>query len=147
MIRQHVHSRPFGSRLVRAGRQLAGVRGPSGRLVAADDRLPSVEAHLLKRTVVDRQWPLGTTAAAYVEDLRRAVVHPFARLLTYQYRGEDYGSFLAPNDFTPLAPARLSHVFVAYSATYGVIWTGYQASSPDLALPHDGVERLVEHPP
>jgi hypothetical protein len=86
-------------------------------------------------------------AAEYVDDLRRAIGHPAARVFTYRFRGESYAGFLAPNDFTPPAEGREPYVFVAYSATYGVLRTGYQASSLDDALRGDDFENLTEHSP
>lgn len=146
-IRAHVLSRPFDSRPISAGRRLSGVRDRRGRVLEANDELPSVEHHLLLRTVRDEQWPIGTSVEVFLDDLRRAVSHRAASIWTYRYRGEDYAGFVARNGLTPPARKRTAYVFVAYSATFGVLRTGYQLDDEEGWQPRDGVENLFRQRP
>ena len=127
-IVEHVGQAPFASRPVRVDRRLWGLTY-GGQRLGRESRLPSLEAHLLKRVYVERQWPEGTTAEQYVADLHRAVRHPQAELWTYRYRGRPFAAFFAPSH-VQADPCPEKLIFVAYDAGYGTITTGFQANSP-----------------
>ena len=95
--------------------------------------------HLVKRVVAEQQWAFGTTARQCLEDLRPAVRHHI-RLGIYVRQGDSLGVTISrtfevvPEDRLDTVPAR--RIIVVYSATRGVLVTGYQFSSyPDLRIP------------
>ena len=106
----YVAQAPFASRPVRISPRLRDAFAAAlGKPVPR--RLPSIEFHLLKRTHLERQWPVGTTARQYVTDLYLAVRHPAARIWTYEYRAEPMVGFLAPSQVQS-APKPEAFVFV-----------------------------------
>jgi hypothetical protein len=141
-IVQHVSQKPMSTRLIKINQWLRyelamrSVQVPS-------DRIPSVELHLLKRIHFDGQWPLDTTPAQYETDLHRAVLHPQVRVWTYFRLKEHCVGFLAPSHIHSV-PNPETFIFVAYSADFGTIKTGYQASSSE-AVFNDTFEQLMQH--
>jgi hypothetical protein len=118
---------PFITRQVPVPAQYRGLTY-QGRALGA--REPSLFLHLVERVVVDEQWVPGTTAGEYLADLRSAIEHADARLLVYQRRGDNVAAVFAPN---VVPPGRLGRqpqpwLYVVYSADYGTITSGYQAS-------------------
>jgi hypothetical protein len=137
----HVARAPFASRLVRPPRWWRETLARLGITMPA--RVPASEAHLLKRVYYDRQWPVGTTTAQFVADLRLAIQHPDARVWTYEYFGEPCIGLLAPSHIRG-TPGAKPYIFVAYSARYGTLTTGYQASGPETIF-NEKHQRLTQH--
>lgn len=77
-------SAPFDPQIVPAPRDQQGVTYLGRTLGMRDDAL---FVHLVKRVVDEQQWAVGTTAAQYVDDLRRAIQRPDARVIVYPRRG------------------------------------------------------------
>ena len=106
---------------------------------------PSETAHRNRRTA-EQQWADVTTVGQYVDDLRRAIVDPAARMAIYMRRGGHMAAALTdtarivPEERRGANAALL--LFVAYSADRGILVTGYQASSlHSISLP-GGVQWL-----
>lgn len=111
------------------------LRGQSYQGRALGAREDSFTYHLTKRVVDERQWAEGTTADEYLDDLRRAVRAPSARLAVYARRGGNIAATMTPTS-AAVPPARrtpesLSDVLVVYSANRGIIVSGYQVSGLD----------------
>jgi hypothetical protein len=137
----HVAQAPFASRLVRPPRWWREALARLGITMPA--RVPASEAHLLKRVYYDQQWPVGTTTDQFVADLRLAIQHPDARVWTYEYFGEPCIGLLAPSHIRG-TPGAKPYIFVAYSARYGTLTTGYQASGPETIF-NEKHQRLTQH--
>lgn len=93
----------------------------------------SLTYHLVKRVVLEEQWAGGTTAAQYLEDLRRAVRSPYTRLVLYARRGGPLASTITPTAHV-LPPERrgarsLPLLLVVYSVQRSAIISGYQFST------------------
>lgn len=138
----HVADAPFSSRPLKINRWLRQEL-EARDLDMPSEKLPSVEIHLLKRIHLDRQWPVDTTAEQFTADLHQAVQHPDVRIWTYRWLGEAFAGFLAPSHVKNV-PNPEAFIFVAYSADYDVIKTGFQASGPDTVFT-DAVEYLIRH--
>lgn len=138
----HVAQAPFSSRPLKINRWLRQELEARG-LQVPSEKLPSVEIHLLKRIHLDRQWPPGTTVDQFIDDLHQAVQHPDVQVWTYRWLGEAFAGFLAPSHVQNV-PNPEAFIFVAYSADYSVIKTGFQANSPD-AIFTDAFESLTRH--
>lgn len=138
----HVAQASVSSRLVKINQWLRQELVARGVEVSSD-RLPSVQVHLLKRIHFDGQWLPDTTLAQFTADLRQAVTHPDVQMCTYRWFGESFAGFLAPSHVQNV-PNPEPLIFVAYSADYGTIKTGFQVSSPD-AIFTDAFERLTRH--
>jgi hypothetical protein len=96
-------------------------------------RADSGTYHLVKRVVIEEQWADGTTLDSYLNDLRRAVRDPSARLVVFERRGGALAATVTPTERV-LTPERrgaqtLPHLLVIYSADRGMIVTGYQFSA------------------
>ena len=125
----HVVSTPFSSRTLKINQWL------HTELQRRDVNIqsltmPSIELHLLKRIYFDQQWPSGTTATQYLHDLQQAVRHPGCQIWTYRWIGEAFVGFFAPSHIQHV-PKPESLIFIAYSATYDRIKTGYQVTGTD----------------
>ena len=116
----------FSDRLVRPDPLLIG-RTYRGSAITTEMRLPSVEAHLLKRIHVEKQWPPETTTAQYVADLHKAIQHSEARIWTYRLFSLPFVGFLSPCHVKD-APKPEPFIYVACNAYDQRITTGYQAS-------------------
>ena len=138
----HVVQAPFSTRLLTVNRQFRQDLADSGVQITAT-QLSSIEIHLLKRIYIEQQWPLATTITQYLADLHQAVQHPGCEIHTYRWRGESFLSFLAPSHVLHV-PNPQPFLFVAYSADYGTIKTGYQVSSFSTLISHR-FERLTRH--
>lgn len=138
----HVVRVPFSSRRLKINRWLRrelenrGVQIPS-------EKSPSVEIHLLKRIYLDQQWPPETTVDDFVTDLHQAIQHREVQVWTYRWFGETFLGFLAPSHVQNVPNAE-TFIFVAYSADYDVIKTGFQASSPTAIFTTE-FENLTRH--
>ena len=119
---------PFTSRNVPVPAEYRGLTY-LGRTLGT--RAPSLFLHLVERVVADEQWTYGTTDREYLADLRSAIREPSARLLVYQRRGDNLAAVLAPNVIPASRRGRQPQpwLYVVYSADYGRITSGYQASS------------------
>ena len=140
-IMAHVAQAPFASRLVRPPRWWQEALARRG--IAVPARVPASEAHLLKRIYYDQQWPVSTTTDQFVADLRLASRHPDVHVWTYEYFGEPCIGLLAPSHIRGTSGAK-PYIFVAYSARYGTLTTGYQASGPETIF-NEKHQRLSQH--
>jgi hypothetical protein len=138
----HVAQAPFSSRLLKINRWLRKEL-EARELQVPTQKLPSVEIHLLKRIHLEQQWSPGTTVDQFIADLHQAVQHPDAQVWTYRWLGEAFAGFLAPSHVRNV-PNPEAFIFVAYSADYGAIRTGYQASGPNTVFT-EAVENLIHH--
>lgn len=126
----HVAQAPFSTRLIKVNPRFSQALATSG-IQLAEPYLSSIALHLLKRVYIEQQWPVGTTTTQYLADLQQAVQHPACAIYTYRWQGESFVSFLAPSQQPSNASVRNPQhfIFVAYSADYGTIKTGFQVSS------------------
>ena len=101
-----------------------------GRIIRRDE--DSLFRHLVKRVLLDRQWPVGTTEDQYLADLRGAVRASSVRLAVYQRRDGCMAATLAHTDEAMLPVQRgaawLPELLVVYSADRGMLISGYQVS-------------------
>lgn len=130
---------PLDTRPVRVPGYLRG-QTYGGRALQSRDE--SAFVHIVKRVRNDRQWVEGTTMADYLEDLRRAVRQPDARLLIYARHGEHHAGVIADTDLAVPVRRRgelaLPNLLVVYSWERRAIRTGYQFSSLDkVEIPGD----------
>lgn len=130
---------PFDSRIVRA---LPTERGFNyhGRVVQQRDE--ALFVHLIRRVMGNGQWTDATSQQDYLDDLRRSIRAPKARLALYQRRGGYLAATLTPTaDVIPAirrGPRSRVELWVVYSADRGIILTGYQVSSRDeVSIPKD----------
>jgi len=137
----HVAQAPMASRLIRPPSWLRKALARFGITMPA--RVPASEAHLLKRIYYDQQWPVGTTIDQFIADLRLAIRHRDVRVWTYEYFGEPRVGLLAPSHIRGTPGAR-PYIFVVYSARYGTLTTGYQASGPETIF-NENHQRLTQH--
>ncbi len=137
----HVAQAPFASRPVRPPSWLREALTRLGITMPA--RMPASEAHLLKRIYYDQQWPVGTTTDQFVADLRLAIRHPDASVWTYEYFDEPCVGLLAPSHIRG-TPGAKPYIFVVYSARYGMLTTGYQATGPEMVF-NEKHQRLTQH--
>lgn len=122
-----VASAPFTTRLIRPDARLQGKAYLGVRFTG--DEVPSSIAHTAKRVLVEQQWPVGTPPPQYLDDLRRAIMHPSAEVYTYRYGFPGLNAprclgIAAPNHVQ--APQSEPRIWVVYSAKDGTITTGYQ---------------------
>lgn len=73
--------------LERVRGNLVGVIGLNGTIIERGDRLLPVEIHYLRHVIAQREWPAGTTLAAYVASIPRIVTDPESGILVCQYQG------------------------------------------------------------
>lgn len=128
---------PFEGRDTSVPSELRGQRFQGQELGA---RGPALLVHVAQRVMLNQQWSDDTTEEAYLEDLRRAVRHPSARLILYERRGGCIAAAFAPNTMPVSRRGRhvLPWIYVVYSADRGMIVTGYQASSLQaVSIPED----------
>ncbi len=128
-IIERMQAAPFNTAIVRVQVRERSATYQGQTLGAQEDALTF---HLIKRVVIERQWTPGTTAEQYVEDLRRAISHPLARLAVYERRREHCAATITPTaGVLPLerhGSQAESQLLVVYSADRGIILTGYQFS-------------------
>ena len=106
-------------------------------------KLSSAQIHLMKRIHYDGQWPVDTTVAQFEADLHIAVQHPAVQIWTYRWANEHFAAFMAPSHVRNVQEPE-DFIFVAYSADYGTIKTGFQASGVHTIFT-DEFEHLVRH--
>lgn len=125
-IIKHVATRPLDDRVVRVKGEIRRLPGKwKGTPFTDLLRLSLAEIHLIERTVMNQQWPLDTTLEQYIYDLWQAVKNA-EQIYTYTFNGQPYIGFLASNHVK--GPNSEPFLWVAYSAAYGVIRTGYQVT-------------------
>jgi len=100
--------------------------------------------HLAQRVAAEGQWIIGTTAVQYVDDLRRAVRWPGARLAIYPRRAGAIAAIVnQTSDIVPqsrLGPRALRGLLVVYSVDRGILNSGYQSSTFDeVSIPEDAL--------
>lgn len=137
----HMAQASLASRLIRPPGWLREALARLGITMPA--RVPAGEAHLLKRIYYDQQWLVGTAIDQFVADLHLAIQHRDAHVWTYEYFGEPCVGLLAPSHIRGTPGAR-SYIFVVYSARYGTLTTGYQASGAETIF-NDKHQRLTQH--
>jgi hypothetical protein len=129
-IIERIASAPFNPAVVRVPGRERGAKYV-GRTLGA--RESSLDYHLVKRVVIERQWAEGTTADDYLDDLRRAARSDAAHLALFAERGDHIVAVATPT--ADVVPANRRgeewqpNVLVVYSADRGMIRTGYQFSS------------------
>ncbi len=123
----HIAQASFSRHAIKIDRRLIG-RVYLGQVLEPTTKLPSIETHLLKRIYVEQQWNEGTSLEKYISDLRHAVKHPASHIWTYEHRGAPCVGILAPSHVQG-APNPEEFIFVVYNARFGVIATGFQAST------------------
>ena len=103
---------------------------------------PSLRYHLLKRTLVEKQWAEGTSESAFLGDLRRSILTAKSRLLLYQRRGGLLAACVSATE--EVVPAQrlgqdfLPQLIVIYSADRDIIVSGYQFSTLDeVSIPRE----------
>ncbi|MGH2353123.1 MAG: hypothetical protein ACRDI2_14690 [Chloroflexota bacterium] len=128
-IIERIATAPFDARVVSAPTYLRGLMYGERTVQTHDE---SAFLHLVKCVLEERQWADGTTVADYVEDLRRAVRHPGARVALYAGRSGPIAATVSNTDMAVPERRRgektLSFLIVIYSVDRGVIITGYQFS-------------------
>ena len=123
---EHVATRPLDDRVAKVKKDIRKLSGSwNGVEFSALSYLSLAEIHLIERTIMDKQWPIDTTLEQYTQDLQQAVRNA-EQIYTYTFRGQPYIGFLAPNHVEGQNSEPL--LWVAYSAAYGVIRTGYQVT-------------------
>lgn len=105
-------------------------------------RSDSLTYHLVKRVALEEQWADGTTAAQYLEDLRRAIRSPSAQLVVFARRGGCLAATITPlEDAVPVerwGPQVQPLIMTVFSADRGIIISGYGISSlAEAHLPED----------
>lgn len=121
-------------------RPYTGIRGQSYLGVELRGRVPSVDAHVAKRVLFDREWAYGTTAGEYVRDLQRAVQQAEFATMHVEYpnsvnRVYAVQVFAQTAEAVPrerLGPKHKPWVCVIYSANHGKIVSGYQMLDNDV---------------
>lgn len=123
-VRRHVVTRSLDPRPARVTADIRKLPGSWGdRPFATLWQLPLGEIHLIQRTLIDQQWPPGTTLPQYLSGLYNAV-RAAAGVFTYTHELQAYIGFLAPTSVA--GPRSEPLTWVAYSGSYGWIRTGYQ---------------------
>lgn len=123
-VLEHVARRPLDSRVARLKQEIRRLPGEwKGYPIAYLRTLPLADIHVIKRVMVDHQWPEGTSVEKYLADLRDAMRRA-ERTYTYLFEGQAYVGLVARTTMEALRAEPLT--WVAYSASYGVIRTGYQ---------------------
>ncbi|MCC7107070.1 MAG: hypothetical protein IT307_18215 [Chloroflexi bacterium] len=96
-------------------------------------RTDALTYHFVKRLIKERQWSQSTTPLEYIADLSRATRHPTARLGVYERRGDAVTIAITQTDVVVLMERwgqdMEANLVVVYSATHGIIRTGYMSSS------------------
>lgn len=140
-ILSHVATAVFGSRPVNVPRR---DRGLSYQGITLGAQASPLEYHLVKRVAApnEQQWAIGTTAAEYLDDLRRATQAPSVRLALYVRDRQHIAAIIAlTEDVVPLVRRGTNwhpNLLVVYSADRGRIVTGYQFSRIEaLDIPGD----------
>lgn len=122
---------PFDARIVSVPTKYRG-QTYQGRTLGS--RESSLFLHLAQRVVADGEWAHGLTEQEYVDDLRRAVRDPSARLAVYERRGGHPAAVLSPNrlQLSRLGSRARASLLVVYAADRGILLSGYQteATSP-----------------
>lgn len=86
-VLEHVAQASFDpSARERVRGRLAGVVW-MGRVLAGSDELGSEELHYLWHVVRNREWPDGTSLAAYLESIRQVILDATSGVLTHRYQG------------------------------------------------------------
>src|SRR5262245_23410534 len=103
---------------------------------ALGPREPTLRLHLARRVLSEDQWVAGTTVAEYLDDLRRSVRAPGARLALYADRGGNIAATFGPTS-VPVAhqgPRALPWLLVVLSADRGMgLFTAASARPPPAA--------------
>ena len=139
---QHVAQASFSSRPLKINHWLRTELENRGVHISSS-KYPSVEIHLMKRIYLDEQWPPKTTVKQFVADLHTAVQHPKCKIWTYRWFHESFAGFMAPSHMQKM-PKSEKFIFIAYSADYDRIKTGYQTSGPE-AVFTDEFEQRIRH--
>lgn len=137
----HVAQAPFATYVTRVPEKLREALAVYG--IQAPNKQSSLEQHLLKRIYVEKQWPIGASVERYVTDLHQAILHPSVKLWTYHYYHRPYAGFMAPSHVFD-ASKPLPQIYVVYDPAFGVITTGYQATSPETVF-DEHCTNIVQH--
>ena len=126
-IQKRIGQAYFNPERVKTDPAIVG-KASQGRELTASEF--SLVAHLGKHSIKDGQWSLDTTHSQYAEDLRRAAGHPDAVIDFYE-RGTDKGAYIYVETEKIIEKERRGQgsqpfLKVVYSASYGIIKSGYQ---------------------
>ncbi len=141
-VLDHVAKMPFRTGMIGVDEDIRGIVFLGKKL---GNRESSLIVHLAKRTLVEEQWAIGTTAEQYLADLHSIVDETELRILVYKSKdGQHVLGLLAPNRLPPERLGQNSEglLWVIYSADYGTITTGYQVSSADRIMIPEGARWL-----
>jgi hypothetical protein len=136
-ILNHIARALFNTRRVRVTPDLVGEEFLDKKLGQTED---SLTAHLAKR-IADDQWTDDTTREDFLNDIRRAVKHPEARLVVYRRRDTNYAAVASPNTVPPERRGDRSgeYLVVFYSANRARIISARQARDESvLGVPEEG---------
>lgn len=106
-----------------------------GELLAATTEITSLEQHVLKHSIKDQGWPLGTTSAAYLSELRQAVRQCVAIDAGRYYFGRWEPRVAICADAQALRPSEAGAsgrtIFVLYNPSRGKVISGYVLDTDD----------------
>lgn len=129
-IREHVAGVAFEpGGMTKAGGLVAGLSW-QGRTIRSNDRLENSVVHFLRHTVVQREWPEGTTLDGYAASLRQAIQDPEGGIAIERQHQQWQLSFIS-RAYAAAGPDSGGWILVGYPLEYGYWSTGFQ---PDLGL-------------
>ncbi len=110
--------------------------------IRLEHRARSLDYHMVKRTVVDGQWRIGTTESQFLEDLRTAIRDRSARIAAFERRGVFLTAVIARTGAVVpvdrIGPSPFPLLLVVYSVDHDIIVTGYQFSSmEEISIPEE----------
>ena len=116
-------------------------RGPlrgqmwQGQPVIGSTRLPPAVRHWLLHALVNREWPVGTTLAGYIDSLRRITLDPDSGVFVNTYQSEiSLGIMRESRELR--GPGGHAWILVQYRVSTGHWTTGFQ--------PEDGLEEITK---
>ena len=147
-VAAHVAAAPFATDLLEADEPLWGGFW-QGDVIAPGYRLPAGELALLRATRLDGHWPERTTAAQFLADLRRAILHPRAGVWTLAVAGEPCAVFAAPGGPPAPGDSRSTVTVAWYCASTGHLHAGYRTVGQAFRFAGPVVQRplMVVPPP
>ena len=124
-IVERIATAPFDSRIIRVPTDLRGLAYQGHVLGTRENAL---RYHLISRVMDDQQWASGVTETDYVDDLRRIVRSPDARIVLFFRRGGNIAGVIAPSDRGVSVDHRgvqyEPECFVVHSADRGIMTHG-----------------------
>jgi hypothetical protein len=132
-ILEHIARSPFNTRRVEIPSELVGEEFLGKKLGKSED---SLTVHLARRVFDNAQWSSKTTREDFLNDIRRAILHPDAALAVYETPRTDYAVVAAPNIVSQSRLGRQPGKFmvVPYSANRGRSISAWQAKDEESLL-------------